>query len=131
MIYNSISELPKRYKSAIVKAVNIIVERNIPGLLQIVLFGSCARLHLHVGSDVDLLIVTEEVINDRRLLSYVRADLEFLPDDMKGDIVFSSKDNFETSKEKLHRDIRRDGIILWDGGKYTDEYQQLLPTSKE
>lgn len=131
MIYNSISELPKRYKSAIVKAVNIIVERNIHGLLQIVLFGSCARLHLHVGSDVDLLIVTEEVINDRRLLSYVRADLEFLPDDMKGDIVFSSKDNFETSKEKLHRDIRRDGIILWDGGKYTDEYQQLLPTSKE
>lgn len=131
MIYNSISELPKRYKSAIVKAANIIVERNISGLLQIVLFGSCARLHLHVGSDVDLLIVTEEVINDRRLLSYIRADLEFLPDDMKGDIVFSSKDNFEASEEKLYMDIRRDGIILWDGGKYTDEYQQLLPTSKE
>ena len=131
MIYNSISELPKRYKSAIVKAANIIVERNISGLLQIVLFGSCARLHLHVGSDVDLLIVTEEVINDRRLLSYIRADLEFLPDDMKGDIVFSSKDNFEASEEKLYMDIRRDGITLWDGGKYTDEYQQLLPTSKE
>lgn len=129
MIYNSISELPKKYKAAIVEAVNLIIKRDIPDLVHVVLFGSCARLHLHVGSDVDLLIVTNEAINDRRLISYVRADLEFLPDDMKGDIVFTTIDTFEKSTEKLHSDIRRDKIILWDRGQYTDEYKQLLPTS--
>lgn len=131
MIYKNLSELPERYKSAIVEAVNLIVERNILGLIQIVLFGSCARLHLHVGSDVDLLIITEKIIEDRRVLSYVRADLEFLPNDMKGDIVFTSKDSFEKSTEKLHSDIKRDGIILWNRGEYTDEYKQLLSISKE
>lgn len=131
MIYNSISELPDKYKSAIVEAVNLIIKRNIPELRKIVLFGSCARLHLHVGSDIDLLIVTDKALNDRRLVSYIRADLEFLPDDMKGDMVFTSKKNFKHNVEKLYRDIRRDGIILWKKGEFTDEYKQLLPTSEE
>ncbi|NMB43981.1 MAG: nucleotidyltransferase domain-containing protein [Clostridiales bacterium] len=131
MIYDSISELPDRYKSAIVEAVNLIINRQIQGLVKVVLFGSCARLHLHVGSDIDLLIVTDNIIEDRRLISYIRSDLEFLPDDMKGDIVFTNKECFEKSTEKLHKDIRRDGIILWNRGKYTDEYKQLLSPSKE
>lgn len=131
MIYNSIFELPEIYKSAIVEAVNLIIDRDIPDLAHIVLFGSCARLHLHVGSDIDLLIVTNKALEDRLLISYVRADLEFLPDEMKGDIVFTSKDKFESSTGKLHRDIRRDGIILWDRGEFTDEYKQLLSSSEE
>ncbi|NLJ89599.1 MAG: nucleotidyltransferase domain-containing protein [Clostridiales bacterium] len=131
MIYNSISELPDRYKSAIVEAVNLIINRRIPDLVKIILFGSCARLHLHVGSDIDLLIVTDKVLEDRRLVSYIRSDLEFLPDDMKGDIVFAHKEYYENSTEKLHSDIRRDGIILWNRGKYTDEYKQLLSPSQE
>ncbi len=131
MIYDSISELPDRYKSAIVRAVDLIIKREIPELAKVVLFGSCARLHLHVGSDIDLLIVTDNVIKDRRLVSYVRSDLEFLPDDMQGDIVFTNKEFYETSTEKLHSDIRRDGITLWNRGKYTDEYKQLLPISQE
>lgn len=131
MIYNSISELPDIYKSSIVEAVNLIIDREIPDIIKIVLFGSCARLHLHVGSDIDLLIVTKEIIEDRRLVSYVRSDLEFLPDDMKGDIVFTNKECFETSTQKLYSDIRRDGIILWNKGEYTDEYKQLLPISEK
>lgn len=131
MIYGSLCELPDRYKMAIIKAVNLIIKRKIPGMVQIVLFGSCARLHLHVGSDIDLLIVTNEPLEDRRLLSYVRADLEFLPDDMRGDIVFSSIENLIKSNEKLYIDIRQDGIPLWKGGEFTDEYEQLLSASEE
>ena len=78
-----------------------------------------------------MLIVTDKALNDRRLVSYIRADLEFLPDDMKGDMVFTSKKNFKHNVEKLYRDIRRDGIILWKKGEFTDEYKQLLPTSEE
>lgn len=129
MIYSSIGELPVKYKRAIVEAVNLIIKRDIPGLEKIILFGGCARLHLHVGSDIDISIVTKKVIKDRRLLSYLRADLEFLPDEVMGDIVFTTKKRLENSNEKLYRDIRRDGIVLWDGGKYTDEYEQLLPAS--
>lgn len=131
MIYNCLWELPERYKSTIVESVNLIIKRNVPGLLQIILFGSCARLHLHVGSDIDILIATDKAIKDRRLVSFIRADLEFLPEDMQGDIVFTTKDNLDTNTEKLYSDIRRDGIILWDGGKYTDEFKQLLPTSEK
>ena len=131
MIYNNIYELPQRYKSAIVEAVNLIIDRDIPDLAHIVLFGSCARLHLHVGSDIDLLIVTKKDLEDRLLISCVRSDLEFLPDEMKGDIVFTSMEKFKTNTEKLHRDIRRDGIILWNRGQFTDEYKQLLPIGEE
>lgn len=131
MIYRCIGELPVKYKTAIVEAVNLIIKRDISGLEQIVLFGSCARLHLHVGSDIDLLIVTKEVVRDRRLLGFLRTELEFLSDEMMGDIVFTTKKKLEISHEKLYVDIRRDGITLWDGGKFTDEYKQLLPASKE
>lgn len=131
MIYSCICELPDRYKAAIVKAVNLIIKKDITDLKKIILFGSCARLYLHVGSDIDLLIVTKKVIRDRRLLGYLRADLEFLPDEIMGDMVFTTEKRLANSKEKLYEDIRRDGILLWDGGKFTDEYEQLLPISEE
>ena len=131
MIYSCICELPVKYKAAIVEAVNIITKKDIPELKKIILFGSCARLHLHVGSDIDLLIVTKKVVRDRRLLGYLRADLEFLPDEIMGDMVFATEKRLAKSNEKLYEDVRRDGILLWDGGKFTDEYEQLLPVGEE
>ena len=126
MVYEKLRDISARYGSGIVKAVNTILSYDIEGLRSIVLFGSCARLNIHVGSDIDLLVVTKDHILDRILKSNIRNDIEELPNGLAADVVFSTVDICRNSDLRLYKDIRTQGIILWKDGEFTDEYEQLL-----
>ena len=104
--------LPKRFNNKLISDIERIEKYNIPGLLVIILFGSCARNEMKLGSDIDLMIVTEGKITDRFLKGELRCDLDEYIDNTRTDIVFTSKDWFYNVNNPLMNEVRKDGIII-------------------
>jgi len=130
MVYDTLGELPNNYKKSIIEAIDIITgcgqEYNIE-INDLILFGSCARLDIHVGSDIDIAIVSREPIVNRVFRGHIVGDAEFLSTKIPCDIAFMTEDIMRSKdKNRLRDNIRREGIYLMKGGLPTDEYKQLL-----
>ena len=63
------------------------------GLSRIVLFGSCARNEMRAGSDLDLLVLTEETV-PQELKGELCGELEETQDGISTDLVFIRKTSF-------------------------------------
>lgn len=127
MVYRDLSELPIRYKDSIVESVKIILSYSLEDLEAIILFGSCARLNLCVGSDIDIAIITKNSITNRSIRGGLRSDLEDLSTRISCDLVFMTSNVMKNKDSNRLRDnIKTDGIILWKEGSVTDDYKQLL-----
>lgn len=74
----------------------------------IVLFGSYARAEYKVGSDLDILILSDDEI-PREL----RGELCSRFEELNSDLVFYTNDVFYESNSLLVQQIRRDGVLLW------------------
>lgn len=85
----------------------------IPGLSRIVLFGSGARNELKVGSDLDLLILTDIPV-PRALRGELASKLAEEKNGVATDIVFYTEAEFDASDCLLAREIRKDGRIIWE-----------------
>lgn len=133
MIYNNLYNLDARYKASITEAINIILDYKINSLNEIILFGSCARLNIHVNSDIDIAIITSESIHDRSLRGSLRSDLETLSTKIKCDLTLMTNEimNNQDNINRLRDVIRNEGIILWKDGKCSNDYKQLLRSSNE
>ncbi len=105
------SALPERFVQKIEHDLGYILEKRIPGLKRIYLFGSCARGEVRSTSDVDLLIVTEKKIKDRTLAADIRWTLDEQMDGIRTDIVYK---NEETSVENsvFDRELNRDKKLI-------------------
>lgn len=68
------SYLPLHYQEKLCYDLEKIGESGIDGVFRIVLFGSCARNQIRVGSDIDLLVVTEKMA-DREIRGELASDL--------------------------------------------------------
>lgn len=81
---------------------------------KIILFGSLARQNFTVHSDIDVLIVSDEIEKKS-----VEAHLEkFLDLGISYDIVLMSEEQFELRKKTLLvREALREGIVLWEKKK--------------
>ncbi|NLZ80186.1 MAG: nucleotidyltransferase domain-containing protein [Clostridiales bacterium] len=131
MVYTELGEMSKRYRNGIIEAINKIIDMNIENLSEIILFGSCAKLDIRVGSDIDLLIVTESDITDRLFKSQIIDNLDDLESGIEVDPVFATEDTLRKSEQRLFAYIRKEGIVMWKDGEYTDEYKQLLCPGKK
>ena len=83
--------LPERFVRKIDQDLRYLLEKKIPGLRQIFLFGSCARGQVRSTSDVDLLIVTEEKLADRRLAAEIRWTLDEAENGVRTDVVYQNQ----------------------------------------
>lgn len=127
IVYDNLSDIPTRYINSITEAIDIILSYSLNELETIILFGSCARLNLHVGSDIDIAIVTKNSITDRSVRGGLRSDLETLSTGIDCDLTLMTTEIMNMMENNRLRDnIKKDGIILWEGGKFTDDYKQLL-----
>lgn len=126
MVYDSLEDLPAVYKESIKEAVEIILSYNMEDLCSIVLFGSCSRLDVHVGSDIDIAVLTKTQIKDRHISGGIRSDLDNLYTGISGDAVLFYEESYESDYNRLARNIKSDGIVLWKDGVYTNDYKQLL-----
>ena len=107
------SRLPKRYKEKLLFDLETIFQISIPGISRIVLFGSCARNELRVGSDLDLLILTLRPV-PRELRGELCGILAEEKNGIATDLVFYTEEEFGRSDCRLVREIRKDGRILWE-----------------
>ena len=118
-------QLPSNFQNGIIQCTNIVLEQNIPDLVSILLFGSCARNEINVMSDIDIAIVTKDIIRDRSIRGSIRSDFEDLNNGLTADAVFTTVEKLSNSNELLYQDIRRDGIILWEDGEYIGDFKRL------
>ena len=111
------NKLPKRFQDKIDKDLNYLLNKDIPGLIQICLFGSLARGDYKWDSDVDLALVTEEPLTDH----YLRGEIIDILDDrdfngVSTDVVFRTKNNDSLSRT-FDKVFERDKVILWENRK--------------
>lgn len=79
---------------------------------EIILFGSCARNQCKLGSDVDLLVITDrETKRVERGLVY--SDLCYKLNGVSADIVFATRQQYVEDDNKFFENIKRDGKRLW------------------
>lgn len=126
MIYKNLEDLPDIYKESIVEAISVVLSYNLSDIISILLFGSCSRLDIHVGSDIDIAVLTKEKLSDRRLSGGLRADVDDLSTGIRADLVILCEESFHSKDNRLADNIKKDGIVLWKGGAFTNDYKQLL-----
>lgn len=121
------SKIPIKFASIIKKDIEFIVDLNIEQIAEISLFGSCSRGECKYNSDVDLIVITKGDRLNRSLTGFIRGELEYADDtDVTTDVVFYDIDVFISSKERIVDNIKRDKIVFWREGEYTDEFKELL-----
>lgn len=105
------SDLPRRFVRKIEHDLQYILQKQIPGLRKIYLFGSAARGEVRSTSDIDLLIVTEKRIADRELAADIRWTLDEDIDGIRTDVVYT---NEEVKKEQsvFNKELERDRKLI-------------------
>lgn len=106
---NNISILPYNNNiKSILSEIILHCKSIVPNSIAVILFGSYARYEQNLYSDLDILVLT-----DGEFTRLQRGELRNTLEDYKaGLVMFSIKDFFE-QKSNLVRQIRKDGVILW------------------
>jgi predicted nucleotidyltransferase len=109
--------LPEKSKiiSTIIYKLKEVVSRHFgKRLQQVILYGSYARGNFNENSDIDLLIVLEEIkseIQEIETLAELKTDIQ-----LESDIYISTNpvsfDKFQNSEFQFYKNIRKEGIIL-------------------
>ena len=107
------SFLPTSYQMKLCYDIQQIEKMGISNLVAIILFGSCARNEMREGSDLDLLIISMEPVA-HVIRAELSSDLEEQRDGISSDILFYTETEFEKSISLLTKEIKKDGIILWE-----------------
>ncbi|MDF2611083.1 MAG: polymerase beta, Nucleotidyltransferase [Lachnospiraceae bacterium] len=104
--------LKEKYINKIKECIDYLNRLDID-IVEVILFGSCARNKTHLGSDVDLLVLTRQKL-DRITRGLAYADLCYPLNGVNADIVFSKYDDFyEEANVRLYDQIKKEGVILW------------------
>lgn len=75
------------------------------------LYGSLSRGEGRTASDVDVFVVTEGVVPFHKVRE-VRIE-DFSVGNVDADIHFETEENFNASNSVYHRNIKREGLLLW------------------
>lgn len=107
--------IPERFKHALQLATDNILKTELPGLIDVYLFGSLARSSITSRSDIDICVVFSDDTDyhaDRYIIekANISSSAEQLEIDI--DVIFCSVTTFNTSSKPIFKSIRRDGIHL-------------------
>lgn len=104
-------QLPDRFVRKIEHDLHYILQKQVPGLRGIYLFGSAARDEVRSTSDIDLLIVTDKRIADRGLAADIRWTLDEDIGGVRTDVVYM---NEETKNERhvFGKELERDKKLI-------------------
>lgn len=103
--------LPKRFAEKIECDLRFLMNAGIPKLKKVYIFGSCARGEVRSTSDVDLLILTEQKIEDRELAADIRWTLDEPRQGVRTDVVYKNEqsENADTVFENV---VNRDKKLV-------------------
>ena len=83
---------------------------------KIILFGSRARGEATVNSDYDILIIKENIGNERLITRKVNYELLKAQIDSEIDLIATSSQKWEKNSDDIsyiYHDIRKEGVILY------------------
>lgn len=109
----NIKSLPLRFQQKLQSDICYILSKNIPGLLQICLFGSVARGTYKWNSDLDIAIVTQMPLTDHYLRGDIIDTLEESVDGVSTDVVFRTFEHNHSLSRTFDVLFERDKVILW------------------
>ncbi|MEF9960587.1 MAG: nucleotidyltransferase domain-containing protein [Cellulosilyticaceae bacterium] len=108
--------LPQRFIKDIHSVIETLIKEIDNNLAEIILFGSCAREEIKTGSDIDILILTHQPIETHAERGRIRDTVDLY----NVDLVFYTQEMFEEATSLFVRNIKREGISLWKGGKWRE-----------
>lgn len=106
-------KLPNRFEAKLKRDIDYLLAYEGLKLEKIILFGSCARGDYKVTSDIDLLVVTTQSI-ERYIRGDIASELDEAIDGVRTDVIFYGREVFETSDSLLMREIRKEGVLIYD-----------------
>lgn len=105
--------LPERFQKKLEQDLQYLMDAKISGLKKIYLFGSCARGEVRSTSDIDLLIVTEDRLEDRMLASNIRWTLDEAMEGVRTDVVYTHE-NAEISSYTFCKAVEQDKKLVME-----------------
>lgn len=105
--------LPEMFVSAL-ESVQRALECEKSEFVEVRLFGSCAKGTYSASSDIDLLILTKNKLEDRAQRSYFREiiDNALHPYGLESDVVFYTVYEFENDKSAFTKSIQNSFVII-------------------
>ncbi|MEG0013344.1 MAG: nucleotidyltransferase domain-containing protein [Cellulosilyticaceae bacterium] len=115
MMIKDLSDLhiPERFMKKLIKDMDYLLGYEALDIEEVILFGSCARGTCKVTSDIDILVITKESI-ERYVRGDIASELDEEVEGVRTDVVFYSRQVFETSTSLLVKQINQDGIIIYN-----------------
>lgn len=101
------------YKDKILKEISDDFPKTDNDLIEIILFGSVARDDFSPLSDVDLLLITENIQKTRKLFSDFREKI-YAETGVVIPALYSTPKEFENAIEPLYETIKEEGKIIWE-----------------
>lgn len=108
-----ISKLPERFQIKLHRDLQYLLSKDIPGLVQICLFGSVARGDYGWNSDLDIAIVTDKALTNHYLRGEIVDVLEDAVDGVSTDVVFRVRDGNHSLSRTFDVLYERDKVVLW------------------
>lgn len=110
-------KIPKRFRDKIKIDLDKIMGMKIEGLIEVRLFGSCARGEAKLGSDVDLLLLFNEEIPDRRSRGSLYCEVSEEIEGVKTDLAFYTTKDYNENKLPFSKAVRKESILIWEAQK--------------
>jgi len=137
----NLENIQTRYAPLIIKACRLLFERLGENLISIVLYGSVARGNATPFSDIDLLIVADNLGNSLgERLDYLYKLIEETENEIKilrMHNIFANISLFPLSRKEakrfipLYLDISQEGIIIFDTGEFFAKLMNRLRSIME
>lgn len=105
--------LPTRFHNKLQQDVDYLLNKCFSDLLEIRVFGSCATGQYRASSDIDLLVITNETIDDRFLRGEIQETLDEPLDGVTTDVVFYTMESYLKSQDIFSSELRKDSVLLW------------------
>lgn len=105
--------LPTRFHNKLQQDVEYLLNKCFSDLLEIRVFGSCATGQFRASSDIDLLVITNEKIDDRFLRGEIQETLDEPLDGVTTDVVFYTMESYLKSQDIFSSELRKDSVLLW------------------
>jgi predicted nucleotidyltransferase len=108
-------KLPTRFQSKLRQDIAFVLKK-CEDIYEIRVFGSCATGKFRASSDIDLLVITKEKIQDRVLRGEIYEALDESKDGISTDVVFYTLDSFLNGQDTFSKELRKDSYLLWKRG---------------
>lgn len=107
--------LPIRFENKLKHDLAFVIN-TCKDLYEIRIFGSCATGSYRASSDIDLLIITKDKVEDYSLRGLIQETLDKSIDGVSTDVVFYTVESYLGGQDLFSKELRKDSYLLWKRG---------------